>query len=491
MNPKFSYSLTDPLSPHVTPFGANARVIELGGRRGINFQSIRGRIALTEHTLNSPQGAISLWVMATDDLSPATRHPQHALSNPHSANHVLISDREVIGDTASAHFCLFWECDWHPVFTAKFCSGTHLQNAWGKVRGAEAMAGHFEFHRLEWYLLTVRWDDHNSLYEIYANGICVASADTSTPGLVRLPCGPVLYLGSPTLVISEVHFFDQLLSPEEIRAQPGCSTTNAVIRGQLERTFEGKDLPTLTRDESGWLEKLYLPLRDKADYQKFFLQGCGTAVHFTDEGFRICTPGMEEYVSPQYPVRSGYDMTRMYLWTRDVFEGDLTVSFEFKLHGHGGLCLLMTQAAGMQGEDFLSDYYPQRVDGSMSVVCWEDVRNYHWEFYREMLDVPNHLVSHACLKNPWFKPMSFQIENRRWELDRWYRLDYVQEGSRIRGAINGIQVMDVTDDAFTNNGPVLLNGRVALRCMMRTDMTFRNFRIQNRPHFDVLPSTTK
>lgn len=75
----------------------------------------------------------------------------------------------------------------------------------------------------------------------------------------------------------------------------------------------------------------------------------------------------------------------MYLWTRDVFEGDLYLTAEFRIHQHGGLALWMLQAAGMQGEDFLSDY-PLRSDGAMSTVITEDVRNYHWEFYREMVD---------------------------------------------------------------------------------------------------------
>ena len=82
-----------------------------------------------------------------------------------------------------------------------------MQNAWGSMRGAEAMAGHFVFHRLEWYLISVRWDRDANLYEIFANGIRVAAADTTTLNLKTAPCGPVLYVGSPALVVSEVHFF--------------------------------------------------------------------------------------------------------------------------------------------------------------------------------------------------------------------------------------------------------------------------------------------
>jgi hypothetical protein len=100
-----------------------------------------------------------------------------------------------------------------------------------------------------------------------------------------------------------------------------------------------------------------------------------------------------------------------------------------------------------------------------------------------MCDVRNDLVSHAMLKNPWYRPMAFQVEDRRWELDRWYRCDYLQEGARIRGSIDGVQVIDTTDTGFDNNGPVFRHGRIALRCMMRTDMTFRNLVVRARSEF--------
>jgi len=485
-SPCFSYDLANPTGSPIRTFGAEFRILEKDGRAGLHCPSIRGRGLLPDHTLNEPRGSLSLWVMALDDLSPAAHHPHHAKSNPHFSKYVLLTDREYVPDTDAANFCLVWESYWHPVFYAKFAQGSHLDNAWRK-RGAEAMAGHFAFRRLTWYLVTVRWDTPAGLYEIFANGVRVASADTTTPDLPRQTCGPVLYWGSPALVISEVHFFDVCLTPEEIRSAFRQQNPNPdpELQNHLEKIYEGRALPRLewTPDKS-WQPRLDLSLCQKDDYLNFFVQGSGTAVRCTDEGFRITTPGLEEFSNPPHSVRPGVDMTRMYLWTRQIFEGDLHVSFEFKVHAHGGLCLLMTQAAGMQGEDFLADY-PLRVNGSMSVVCWEDVRNYHWEFFREMVDVPNQFVSHGCLKNPWFKPMSFQLENRRWEEDRWYRLDYLQEGARIRGAIDGLTVMDVTDNAYDNNGPILLNGRIAIRCMMRTDMTFRKLRVLNRPHFTV------
>ena len=104
-----------------------------------------------------------------------------------------------------------------------------------------------------------------------------------------------------------------------------------------------------------------------------------------------------------------------------------------------------------------------------------------------MTDCRNDLASHACIKNPWFRPLAYQVENRRWELDRWYQLTYIQEGNRIRGAIDNTTVIDVADNGFDNNGPVLRNGHIAIRCMMRSDITFRNLDVWTRPSFDQSP----
>jgi hypothetical protein len=48
--------------------------------------------------------------------------------------------------------------------------------------------------------------------------------------------------------------------------------------------------------------------------------------------------------------------------------------------------------------------------------------------------------------------------------------------------------MDVMDNSFDNNGPVLRKGHIAIRCMMRTDMIFRNLRVLNRPDVTVIDS---
>ncbi len=69
----------------------------------------------------------------------------------------------------------------------------------------------------------------------------------------------------------------------------------------------------------------------------------------------------------------------------------------------------------------------------------------------------------------------------------WNRLSYLQRGGHILGAINGEVVIGTHDRGDDNNGPVLLRGRVALRCMVRSDVVFRDLRVWNRPRFTSEP----
>ena len=68
----------------------------------------------------------------------------------------------------------------------------------------------------------------------------------------------------------------------------------------------------------------------------------------TEEGFLIDSPNHV----PKHD-NFGQDLDQMYLWTKQSFEGDLYVEFDFKSIRPGGLALLMLQAPGMQREDFM------------------------------------------------------------------------------------------------------------------------------------------
>jgi Domain of unknown function (DUF1961) len=475
-SPTFSYPAGNSSIRILNP---SSRYLEHRGRRGLNFTSIRGRAALPRHTVAARKGSVVFWVLPLQEISPEAHYPAHAMSNPFYKYFVFLSDREAVEDVAAANFCLFQATDWYPGLTASF----GIDDRWGHPL-AKATSNYFEFLPHHWYQIAATWDRDKGNYRVYANGVLVAASDAfaTVPAAGDIPAATI-YFGNPGYAMGQVDFFDQILTPPQIGTlfvtNGGQKDTD--LQRTLEMRYTGNHLAPFSApamEGDGWVRRKRLSLTDSAADAEFFHQGCGPCLRYTSEGLRITTPPMEAYLRQT----GKYDMTRMYLWTRDVFEGDLHVTAEFKIHQHGGLALWMFQAAGMQGEDFLNDYR-LRSDGSMKVVGWEDVRNYHWEFYREMVDTRNDLVSHAVVKNPWLCPVAFQVENRRWELDRWYRVTFLQENNRLRGAIDDVTIFDVRDGGLANNGPVMRQGRVALRLMMRSDMTFRNLEISNRPNY--------
>jgi len=490
--PAFTYRFSDPAALPTQVRGDDARVIERDGLRGLNLRSIRGRFLLPEHTVDEPQGAVALRVMPLQDLSPVPIFESHKRSNPNFHKFVFLSNRENWGDTASCEFSFYYSTHWHPVLQAKFKRGEwvpHLTSL-GMPQGACASANFFQMRAFHWYQMLLTWNKAENRYKIYANGVLVGSEDTTCEE--PLDCqeaGPMLYGGSPAFAYASIEFFDEELSPPQATAlhEETAPHQEPSLQSELRRMYLAEGLDAFEwQPDASWEQALDLSLTHREQLQEFTHQGYPSGITFTEEGLRVETPPLSEFRTGTCGPEG--DHSRNYFWTRKYFEGDLAVSFDFKSLQHGGLCLFIAQASGMQGEDFHEDYF-LRTDGVMSVVHKEDARNYHWEFYREMVDTRNDLVTHAMLKNPWLKPVAFQVENRQWELDRWYRFSFVQEGARLRGAIDGVQVIDAEDNGFDNNGPVLRGGHIAIRCMMRSSFVFRNLRVWTRPDFETVSPT--
>ena len=251
---------------------------------------------------------------------------------------------------------------------------------------------------------------------------------------------------------------------------------------RLRKVYLGENLKNFDwKPDESWDISLQCGFREKTDLNKFYVQGMESSVSITEEGLKIETLQSHQ---PMGYKNDEEDKNQMYLWTEDVFEGDLYVSFEFKSLKKGGLALLMTQASGMQREDFMADY-PRRTDGAMRMVCWEDVRNYHWEFYREMNDTRNDVATHAMLKNPYFWPIGFQCMPELLSDEKWHRIEFLQEGAHIRGIVDNIVVIDTYDNSFVHNGGIYNFGRVAIRCMIRTILMVRDLEVRTRPRFKV------
>lgn len=474
--PTIHYNLEESEPPDL--FRGGARRITHRGRSGWVLDDVHGGMVLGVHTLAAEAGAISIWVMALEDLHTAQKLPQHSQSFDHADEFALWSDRDTMGDGRPAHAALTWSSFWHPSLYVKRGPGYVYDCYTAAQPFAVAAAGHWHFDAGRWVQLTYVWD-RDGLHRLYANGVLVGCCDTSPsgPGRCAEP-GPFLCVGSTLFATGNVACYDEVLTAGQVAEIHRAETTDPdpELQRQFAAMYEGADLtPFDAPEDDGWQDTLDLDLRQTDHLRRFHIQGCPHATSIDDEGLRITTPQKD----PSHDF-SKLDLSHVYCWSRDWFEGDLHLSYSFQNLREGGLSLLMTQCSGMRREDPWT-CHPNRVNGTMRTVCWEDMRNYHWEYLREMNDVRNDVASHALLKNPWFRPLGFRVHGPRYEIGSWHRLDFCQEGQRIRCAIDGDCLIDTRDRPDDNNGPTLSAGRIAIRCMTRTDIRFRDLKVRTRP----------
>jgi hypothetical protein len=460
----------------------DARILERNGRTGLNATSSNTKLKILKHNINNKKGSLSIWVMSLEDISPAWSAGYFGTDNKYFNNFPLLVDRDEMGNFSAANFSFHINKIWHPGLTIKFKQGTGHD----MYNHAAAAANHSDFEKLRWYQLTATWDLEQKKIMLYINGIKVGSHDVTAEKLERDICSDTLFLGNPTLCISSIQFYNNPLSTEDIYNLFRKEVTDYDIayENRLKHIYAGEAMKKFDfSPDQKWENKFMLSLTKPEDIDSFYVQGYTPAVKITNEGLMIETPNI--------PIGAGQYEKQVYLWSKKPFEGDLYIEYEFKTLRKGGLSLLMIQASGMQREDFMADY-PLRTAGNMNMVAWSSVRNYHWEYYREMNDVRNDIATGAMLKNPYQYPIGFGTLNHSLSHNEWHKLQLLQIGNKIIGAIDGKIIIQGEDNGFNNNGAVYNFGRIAIRCMIRSKMLFRNIKVYNRNlDFDILESIKK
>lgn len=481
----YHYYLEDPRKENIHIDGSY-RLLSHRGKTGINMTSTNGHIILPKHNLNDNAGSIDLWVMSLEDLASASHNNEwFGIHNPHYPNYLLLADTPVTGDFEGAVFALNWASIWYPQMSAKFYRGNIYDNAYRPVHHAIVTAGHLPLHRLSWYHIALTWDKKANDYRLYANGILIGISDRYVKQMLWENCGEFLYSGNPTLVISDITFYDKVLDKKEVyehfKFQEGSALPEATE--EIHKIYCNEHLEQFFwNPDDTWENRLSLPLTQENDLNQFYIQGNTSAPQITPDGLLVETDSFEASCHPKYAI----DTSQVYLWSKQSFEGDLHLEYEFMPLQNGGLSLLAVNASGMQREDFMKDY-PLCINGSMQMLCWEDVRSYHWEYFREVTDTRNDTASHVLLKNPWLFPLQYRCMKESLEIGKWHKLQYHQEGRQITCSIDSVVVLQTEDNPFNNNGPCFQCGHFAIRCMIDTKMRFRNLKVYNKiPSYDIV-----
>ncbi len=468
------------------------RQLSVDGRAGINATSIHSRLKIPKHTINEDKGTLTLWIMPTEDLYSASVPTYIDPYEPLYYMYTMLSDIPDLKNVSDASFALLWNSKQWRQLSSKFYKGNIFEDALYPHDMSLASSGeNVSLNAKTWYQIATTWDRQEEVFRIFINGIPVGSCAMFADEVKHDPCGETLYAGNPALALSQLSFYDRILSPEELANVFEHEATKIYydVQEALWDRHVGDGLRKYTWKPMGdeWQLKMDVSLTEPEQFDLFHVQGCPTTPRITDDGllYETYMTRTEEAKIPKDtpPPTEVIDPDQVYLWTKEFFEGDLAVEYEFMSLQDNGLSVLIVQASGMQHEDFMADY-PLRESGSMRIVWGENVRNYDWEYYREMDDVRHDIESHVLNKQPWGRQLAYQCQPQHWEKNVWHRIQFVQEGQRIRGTINGVLIFDVIDDPTNYSGPTFNCGHIAIRCMWKTRLLVRNLKVYSKPLFE-------
>lgn len=451
------------------------RILELDGRSGIHPTSVHSVIEVGGHNLNAPRGSLTLWFFALEDLATSFMASHMAMDNPHYANYPFLSDCANPRNYEESRFFFGWFR--YNELRAQFFQGHLHPTAFDPPQRAWVQAVPFNYFRKhQWYQLCVTWDEPAKDMRLYVNGILVGTSDRFNRDFHREPCGDTLYTGSTALCHGEIAFYQGVLTAEEIYRGYRAEVTahREETERELRHVFSGENRQDFTFvPGADWAKKMDFHLRDPAHAEAFYFQGQADSVKpgAHPEGLLVETPDVS------FEKKNRHQ--QVYLWTYQNFEGNLYLELEWKSLKPNGLALLLFQASGMAREDFMADY-PKKTSGQMHTVHGQNVRNYHWEFYREMHDVRNDVGTAFSRKNPFSFRNGFGCAPEPFAIGEWHKLQLLQIEGRVRGAIDGKVLLSFDDESHTNTGCILNYGHVALRVMLHSKMLFRNLKVWNQ-----------
>lgn len=452
-----------------------SRILTLKGRKGINPTSIHTTIQLGKHNLNQPRGTVTLWFFSLEDLATSFAADHMAMNNANYANYPFLSDCSTQRDYGNSNFFFGWFRS--DELRAQFFKGTvHPITGFEPPQKAWVQAvpfSHFDKH--QWYQAAFSWDVEKKAMKLYVNGVLVGTSDRFNKDFHRDKVGDTLFTGAPSLCHGEINFYDKVLDESEIYATYRRTTTDfrAATEQVLKHKFAGAELQNFNfKPDGNWTKKMDVDFRDPAVIKDFYIQGEQGAVKpgAHAEGLLVETP----HISFEKKNRD----RQVYLWTNQTFEGDLYVEFDWMSLQDHGLSLLMVNASGMARERFMEDY-PKRTTGQMWMVYGEDVRSYHWEYFRNMNDVRNDVGTAFSRKNPFQFRQGFGSYDKPFEIGTWHKSQLLIRDGHLLAAIDGKILMDIQDDSRKNTGSILNFGHIALRVMLDSKIVFRNLKVYN------------
>lgn len=461
------------------------REVEMDGRRGLNALSAHTIITLRKpgHTLNQERGALTFWLLPLEDYAYFFEPHHLPAHEPDYGIHPILTDNTSLRKPEKANFCIVGRNFWFRQILYKFNS-TDADDVFFNCHGQRASHGPDDLHLKpnQWYQLGLSWDHGKQVYALYVNGIRVCDGDSRVPQIID-KANEALHTGCPLFAMGELNFYDQHLDRHAfaaIHAREATRIDDETMK-ELKDRYDPAVLPAFNWDIGpSYRKALDLSLTEPHQLDRFYVQGCTHGVRITQEGLQVETPTPDQ---PPYHFFNNPDKaatSQVFLHTWETFEGDIALEVDFMSRAPEGLAFAMIHSSGMQREDYMKDY-PLRTTGAMDMAYKENVRNFHWEFFRIHDGLRKDRTTSLFFKNPRLCARSYQVLPDRLPEDKWHKLRLIQNGRHFRGAINDRMVCDFAEDPHDRSGGTYTFGHFSLRVMFKSAFLFRNLKIYVRP----------
>ena len=511
LEPKYSYLSNTPASDQKVNLRGPYRILDYKGRKGMHLQSIYSRIQIPKHTINKNRGSLTFWFLPLDELRNKTNFNDERLKfldiddqNPYYNYFPFIYDHSKNHNPFKSSFALMWKTG-HKGLFAKFYQGK-LEQGFEAPQKGFVSSNHMKFERNQWYQVGLTWNKEKEDVNLFVNGVLVGQEDQFAENLHFAKSGDTLYTGNPALSMSNIKFYDQTLSSQQISKlyRKNQTQKNSALQKELKSTYTGTELNQFDwQKESAWQKKLSVSLTESGDLQNFDIAGDKDALDITGNGLKVKTSTSE---IPYSKDPSG----NVTMWTKKSFEGrNAYIELEYKPLKKEGNVNLYTHVAGKFREDFFDehgyDYSDKKSDlefnldtmsYSKKMEIWEEyyanptqanfnLIGYMFNFYRHMSDHrkdrETFLASFITGLIPSDRDLNnvineFKVMKGKVELNKWHKVQFLKKDGKLTCAIDGKIVIDkceVIQGEYSNK--ITNFGRLGLRFSQNTSMEIRNF----------------
>ncbi|GMA27870.1 DUF1961 family protein [Arenivirga flava] len=166
------------------------------------------------------------------------------------------------------------------------------------------------------------------------------------------------------------------------------------------------------------------------------------------------------------------------LWCPEEFGDRIAISWDFSPRAEPGLAMLFFGATSLLGGSIFDPSLSPR-DGGYPQYHSGELRTLHASYFRRRW--PDERSFHTCnlRKSPGFQLVASGADPVPPALDadgRFYRVEVLKDGARVRLAIDGLPLFDWRDDEV--DGPLIGSGRIGFRQMAPLVAHYRDLEVR-------------